>query len=28
VLRDELDSRYRPCSLAGLVPRLRELVPS
>jgi molybdenum cofactor biosynthesis protein B len=26
VLRDELDSRYRPCSLAGLVPRLRELV--
>lgn len=28
VLRHELDSRYRPCSLAGLVPRLRELVPS
>jgi molybdenum cofactor biosynthesis protein B len=28
VLRDEFDSRYRPCSLAGLVPRLRELVPS
>ena len=28
VLRDELDSRYRPCSLAGLVPRLRGLVPS
>ena len=28
VLRDELDSRYRPCSLAGLVPRLRELIPS
>ena len=28
VLRDELDSRYRPCSLAGLVPRLRDLVPS
>jgi molybdenum cofactor biosynthesis protein B len=28
VLRDELDSRYRPCSLAGLVPRLRNLVPS
>jgi molybdenum cofactor biosynthesis protein B len=28
VLRDELDSRYRPCSLAGLVPRLRERVPS
>lgn len=22
VLRDELDSRYRPCSLAGLIPRL------
>ena len=28
VLAHELDSRYRPCSLAGLVPRLRELVPS
>lgn len=28
VLRDELDSRYRPCSLAGLVPRLSELVAS
>jgi len=28
VLRDELDSRYRPCSLAGLVPRLRDLVAS
>jgi molybdenum cofactor biosynthesis protein B len=28
VLRHELDSRYRPCSLAGLVPRLRDLVPS
>lgn len=28
VLRDELDSRYRPCSLAGLVPRLRDMVPS
>ena len=28
VLRDELDSRYRPCSLAGMVPRLRSLVPS
>jgi molybdenum cofactor biosynthesis protein B len=28
VLRDELDSRYRPCSLAGLVPRLSELVLS
>jgi molybdenum cofactor biosynthesis protein B len=26
VLMHELDSRYRPCSLAGLVPRLRELV--
>ena len=26
VLRDELDSRYRPCSLADLVPRLRDLV--
>lgn len=25
VLKLELDSRYRPCSLAGLVPRLREL---
>jgi molybdenum cofactor biosynthesis protein B len=28
VLRDELDSRYRPCSLAGLVPRLQHLIPS
>ena len=28
VLRDELDSRYRPCSLAGLIPRLSELVAS
>ena len=28
VLQYELDSRYRPCSLAGLVPRLRDLVPS
>ena len=28
VLRDELDSRYCPCSLAGLVPRLRDVVPS
>ena len=28
VLRDELDSRYRPCSLAGLVPRLKDLVQS
>ena len=27
VLRFELDSRYRPCSLAGQVPRLRELAP-
>ena len=26
VLKHELDSRYRPCSLAGLVPRLRHLV--
>jgi molybdenum cofactor biosynthesis protein B len=25
VLRFELDSRYRPCSLAGQVPRLRHL---
>jgi len=25
VLRYELDSRYRPCSLAGQVPRLRDL---
>lgn len=25
VLRHELDSRYRPCSLAGQVPRLRQL---
>ena len=25
VLGDELDSRYRPCSLAGQVPRLRHL---
>lgn len=24
VLEKELDSRYRPCSLAGLVPRLRD----
>jgi molybdopterin adenylyltransferase len=24
VLKLELDSRYRPCSLAGLVPRLRD----
>jgi molybdenum cofactor biosynthesis protein B len=28
VLKDELDSRYRPCSLAGLVPRLRDVVSS
>jgi molybdenum cofactor biosynthesis protein B len=28
VLKDELDSRYRPCSLAGMVPRLKDLVPS
>jgi molybdenum cofactor biosynthesis protein B len=26
VLGHELDSRYRPCSLASQVPRLRELV--
>jgi molybdenum cofactor biosynthesis protein B len=25
VLAEELDSRHRPCSLAGLVPRLREV---
>ena len=25
VLAQELDSRHRPCSLAGLVPRLREV---
>jgi molybdenum cofactor biosynthesis protein B len=25
VLKFELDSRYRPCSLAGQVPRLRQL---
>lgn len=25
VLRLELDSRYRPCSLAGQIPRLRQL---
>jgi molybdenum cofactor biosynthesis protein B len=25
VLRFELDSRYRPCSLAGQIPRLRNL---
>lgn len=28
VLAHELDSRYRPCSLAGLIPRLRAVVPS
>lgn len=28
VLGLELDSRYRPCSLAGLVPRLANLVPA
>jgi molybdenum cofactor biosynthesis protein B len=28
VLGYELDSRYRPCSLAGLVPRLKGLVPA
>jgi molybdenum cofactor biosynthesis protein B len=27
VLGQELDSRYRPCSLAGQVPRLRHLCP-
>ncbi len=27
VLALELDSRHRPCSLAGQVPRLRDLVP-
>jgi molybdenum cofactor biosynthesis protein B len=27
VLGLELDSRYRPCSLAGQIPRLRELCP-
>ena len=25
VLRQELDSRYRPCSLAGQIPRLRHV---
>ena len=25
VLKHELDSRYRPCSLAGQIPRLRQL---
>lgn len=28
VLAQELDSRYRPCSLAGLIPRLRDVVAS
>jgi molybdenum cofactor biosynthesis protein B len=28
VLRDELDSRHRPCSLVGLIPRLRDAVPA
>lgn len=28
ILASELDSRYRPCSLAGLVPRLKDLAPS
>jgi len=27
VLALELDSRYRPCSLAGQIPRLRDLCP-
>ncbi len=27
VLGQELDSRYRPCSLAGQIPRLRHLCP-
>ena len=27
VLKFELDSRHRPCSLAGQVPRLREICP-
>jgi molybdenum cofactor biosynthesis protein B len=27
VLAQELDSRHRPCSIAGLLPRLRELAP-
>ena len=27
VLGQELDSRYRPCSLAGQIPRLRGLCP-
>ena len=28
ILANELDSRYRPCSLAGVISRLRDLVPS
>jgi molybdenum cofactor biosynthesis protein B len=28
VLRDELDSRHQPCSLAGLIPRLTDVVRS
>lgn len=28
VLAQELDSRYRPCSLAGLIPRLRNIAAS
>ncbi|WP_308515605.1 molybdenum cofactor biosynthesis protein B [Sphingomonas flavescens] len=27
ILGQELDSRYRPCSLAGQIPRLRDLCP-
>jgi len=27
VLGLELDSRYRPCSLAGQIPRLRDVCP-
>ncbi|QAY79441.1 molybdenum cofactor biosynthesis protein B [Sphingosinicella sp. BN140058] len=27
VLSLELDSRYRPCSIAGLIPRLRDVCP-
>lgn len=27
VLALELDSRYRPCSIAGLIPRLRDVCP-
>jgi molybdenum cofactor biosynthesis protein B len=28
VLGEELDSRHMPCSLAGLIPRLRDVAPS